>query len=74
MPKKVGAWSESKGWSGERKFKNGRSAERRRQKGSERGALFTPGPPHLISTKILELTEQIDILIPHALMETRDFC
>ena len=48
MPKKVGAWSESKGWSGERKFKNGRSAERRRQKGSERGALFTPGPPQYL--------------------------
>ena len=44
MPKKVGAWSESKGWSAERKFRKGRSAERQSQKGSERESLFTPAP------------------------------
>ena len=36
----------------ERKFRKSGSAVRRSQKGSERGALFTPGPPPLVRARI----------------------
>ena len=43
--KMVGAWSANDGWSLERFLKMAWSLERRRQKGSELGAMFTPEPP-----------------------------